>query len=853
MKTIILMMGWLLTGLLHSPLNLAQDIEDNKPTSLEFAHHLRSHYDITQAAYLTQMAWQLSHSFASAEQLEQQWQQALDTPIAPFSQYSRINTHALMAQTLILHSNGMSLNRWRTVDLEAEPRLPALKEGLTADQAFQVWVNLSFFWQQILKHSPQENFVWFELSNTPKKIKIEAEEPLTSHAVVLPLLANEANTLEQVLANADTQTSQFSDLAIALVRQQKHFQSDQWLALANDWIEIYQLLELSPFLLTVSEQQHLQTLIDRTQQVWEAQEAAITEIDLRIHPIIKLLLTELPQKFKNPDHLNASLNEQFFMLALDIKNIHSYFNHPIRKTVQENLEVCLNLSASQAPDPRVPIATNQFESCFKDFMDWATVVATDSTFTGNQIRLDNPASLHRALELPSFQIINILSMQATTEESCQQQLASQVNVLEWLMATESLVWFHDRWPGIFAEYDKSAEFVRLIDMGNHLHNYPPCFNQSLILKEQFLNLKSKWEKLKQAINNQISNYAKEHLHQNTDVNLFGSMDQKTNYIPQDMVIAACDVTTSCGAFIQLKPNLDLLNLFPNHVKLASQFGLGDLSICYDNAQWQNRKIVPTHLDNNKIANFEGQLSIELNGLFGGRKVFTQQLTSEQRHVYLFGENNQETLDMSCPLSIVGKQINTTLDRGTFGLLPNRLTFLTAQKADINKVIKSNWESWQSAIKTDSQEHLYYDEMKELKIQLNDAFLQHVNRLQQQIYRKLITNNPSRINDSALSKATFDYLNQRKLLRYITAGLFPSSYHNQTPIRSAITGSKQLMDAQFFKNAFEHQINIIDMMTEGDALFSTHESAWTGNDVNETPNGFVNATLNELQSALLTPQ
>jgi hypothetical protein len=269
----------------------------------------------------------------------------------------------------------------------------------------------------------------------------------------------------------------------------------------------------------------------------------------------------------------------------------------------------------------------------------------------------------------------------------------------------------------------------------------------------------------------------------------------------------------------------LLNLFPNHLKLAEQFGLGQLEICYDQVQWQHRKPTPTHLDNNKIANFEGQLSIQLNGRFRDEIVFTKTLLSEQRHVYLFGENNQETLDTSCPLPIIGKQINTTLDRGTFGLLPNRLTFLAAQKVDINAVMRNNWAQWQTLLNAQPNEFNQYNEMNEIKTALNDAFLQKVNELQQQIYRKLITNNQSRTTDSALSKAVFEYTTHRKLMSHMTRGLYPQSYASRPTLQAAISGNNRLVDMTFFREAFENQINVADMIKAGDDIFNMHQSTW----------------------------
>ena len=241
--------------------------------------------------------------------------------------------------------------------------------------------------------------------------------------------------------------------------------------------------------------------------------------------------------------------------------------------------------------------------------------------------------------------------------------------------------------------------------------------------------------------------------------------------------------------------------------------------------------MPTHLDNNKIANFEGQLALSLKGKFQDKDVFSKQLYSDQNHIYLFGENNEEVLNTACPLPLVGQQINTTLDRGTFGLLPNRLTFLTASKIDINSVIRSNWSNWLTQLNGDSG-FTYFDEMSAVKTSLNDAFLQKVNHLQQEIYRKLIANNLSRSNDSALSKATFDFITHRKLLDRMAAALYPQLLAANPQLQAATKGQQRLVDMQYFRQAFQAQINVADMLIKGDENFQQHQSAWHTPEFNE---------------------
>ncbi len=822
------------------------------PSATVIADHLRVNYGMTQAAYLTQMAWQFSHSFASTDQLKLQWVQALETEVFEHPTFNHINTHAMMAQTLIQYSNGMNLNRWRMIDLNPPPQLPTIEEGLTPDQVFQVWVNLPYFWQQILHNQPQQTVQWLIW---PEVTLDNVITPQKEYQPALPLVLDWLNqdnvNIAAELAQSDTEVEFYDTLSLALIRQNNHATHGALLPFANDWIEIYQLIELSPMLLTSEEQNNLSALIETSKTFWNNHLAAIENVDIRLYDVVSAVFSELPNKFKNPDHNNLSLNRQISSMVFDIPDIESYMSHPIRDEIHKNLEVCLNLSVIQAPEPYPPIADKQFESCFTELINWANETAKDSIFAGNKVRLDNPTSLHRALELPSHQIVNILNMQVTPDESCQQQFVTQANLFEWLMATETLAWFHDRWPGIFNDKNKNDEFNQLIAVGQTFSQRPACFSQTQALSNQFTTLKSKWDRLKQEIIQQIDLYEEDHLVVNSDINLFGPIDQNSNHIPENLTIKACDISQSCGAYIELEPTNKLMNLFPNHLKLATQFGLGEINICYDQVAWQDRKTVPTHLDNNKISNFEGELTIQLNGLFENEVVFSKQFNSDQRHVYLFGENNQETLEMGCPLSLIGKQINTTLDRGTFGLLPNRLTFLTAQKADINAVIRNNWPSWMENVQSETTAMNYYNEMNEVKAKLNDSFLKHVNQIQQIIYRKLITSNPSRINDSALSKATFEFLNQRRLMNHLITGLYPNTFQANAAVRGSLIGKKRMIDADFFRSSFDNQTNVIEMMEQGDELLGRYDLTWQQdfNEVTGQESSFINATLNELKQII----
>lgn len=794
------------------------------------AHVIKSRYGLAKAVYLTRLAEQLSLSFASQQQMASHWQQALAEDIPTPDNLSHIDSHALMAQVLIRHSNGMNLNRWRQVDLSPRKPLPRLTEQLSASQQFYVWLNLNHYWRTILNRlSNQDSTAWLGITDleTPQKSSRKESQQLTDTLAFINRQSANADTIDSLQKNLfgfSQHWTNWQPLPATFLRQARHQHRQLWIAWAYDWIEIYQRIELSPHLLTAQEQQQLQQHIDKSQTLWQQQQTVIEARDQSLFPLIERLLTQLPLKFKNPDHLDETLNTLILELAMGIQEPMDYFTQPLRNQIQENLEVCLNLSTHQPPNPEQPIADYQFQSCLQEFINWASVEAFDTGLAGQFTRLDSAVSMARVLDMPAPQIINYLPAQAVDDTECLNTMTLQPNPVEWLLAVESLNWLHDRWPGIMAEQQPTAADVKsILESGRNAYRYPDCFQSETVLRNQYVQLEQKWTTLKQAIRLHLKDYRDSQLARGSDIDFFQDTDQLTDAVPENLTISACDAKTACGAYVSLTPDNKILQLFPNHLKMAQQLQLGDLSICYDQVGWQERKTLPTQLNNKKIANYEGQLSLTLVGQFADKVVFKQPLETSQRYVYLFAENNQSVLDMACPLPIIGQQITTSLDRGTYGLLPNRLTFLTAQKVDINNVIKQHWQQWQNNINV-SDVNLV-DAMDAIKPAVNDRFIQHTNTVQQQIYRKLTTSNPARIYDSALSNAVFEYLTERRLLLATVRALFPGTFHKDMSIRSGLTGNDALPDINFFKQAYEAQLNLMDLMNRGDALFEQHKPAW----------------------------
>lgn len=788
------------------------------PRAEQVVAHLYQNHSLSEAVFITQKAWQMSQSFASDAQLSEQWQSVLETEVPSLTRFPTIDSHSLLGQMMIMNSPSMSLDDWRITDLDPQPEVDLNAHTLSPTQQFSAYVNLHHHWHALLTQL-KHPIDWFVIEGLPDVVDQKAPLDLSQ---VIQLASSDDAFEPQLTLHPGT----LSPLQVALLRQQWHRKQQDPLAFFYDWVQIYQFVEFRTQLFTADEQLAFNQLIEQSQTWWQQQEAPVHQIDRQLFATLQLLFIQLPEKFKNPDHINPNLNRLIIKAQLDLDDPNGYLNHPLRENAQKQLAVCLDISDENPPFPDAPIDSQQFLSCVSEWTQWGAQNARQSTLAGQPMGLDGSLAWHRVLQMPYFQSINYFYHGPANR--CNQDSGPIVNPLEWAWAVEALNWFIDRWPGLAASTDLTDQLTQLYEAGNSVFEPSPCHDAAATLTDQYNLLKNKWHQLKQATNSQLAQYRSDHFNNNQTIDLFQSANQDVRMSAEGMVIQPCDTSHACGVFVDLPAHVGLLDLFPDHVRMAHQMGLGTIKLCYDQVGWANRQTEPTHLNNNKIANFTGQLNFELVGQYQEQTVFKKSFTSTNSYTYLFGENSQEVLDLHCPMPIIGTQINTQLDRGTYGLFPNRLTFLTAQRTDISALLRNNWqegEAWQQQLSHEKQsEYLFFDELNDLKKSVNDAFLNHVNQAQQQIYRKLMYVNTARINDSELSAAVFDYIVQRLRFEKTVIALYPDLYTDPT-VRSALKGNQQLMNTAYFSQAFETQKSLIDMLNEGDQILAQYQSLW----------------------------
>ncbi len=60
---------------------------------------------------------------------------------------------------------------------------------------------------------------------------------------------------------------------------------------------------------------------------------------------------------------------------------------------------------------------------------------------------------------------------------------------------------------------------------------------------------------------------------------------------------------------------------------------------------------------------------------------------------------------------------------------------------------------------------------------------------------------------------------------MTISLYPQFYASEINTHSALSGNMRLVDMTYFRNAFQKQLNVMDMMLLGDASFEQHAASW----------------------------
>ena len=823
-------------------------------------YQLRKKYGIQGSIHLTQAVWNILSSFNNQEQAQSIWQKAIENITEQDFVNPTINFQFEYGKILSQYTHGMNIQTWNNMRSDFDISAKNLLEFLNNADDFDVYLQLPKIWQiilsEIIKH---EEINWADVFTDTFNLFDESKPKINDKNSEEKVEATKSkyNTLSELLkwSRNEDKLSQLPDLLQSeklipendkdlfksFLRFSLNQSSNNLIASVLSWQELAFHFYRHKDSFTTPDLKNLQNFVEINSAWFTEKSDELANVNSALSEIISQSIDELKTGFIIPEASEELIfNPQFNSKIRGIYKLvepgfDRYMNLPFRQKIMQELEVCLNISREHEPNPQQPISENQFTGCLSDFARAALENAQSRELAGSLTKIDTKEAIDRALNLPYWQIINILYANETQNE-CLDDEQELPNPLEWSLAAESILWFADRWPGLLQAYPKIKQKINaVINQGERLNKKLTCINNNYqeLLSRHFEKIQQSWKNSKAEIKLVANEYNQQNLKEESDVDLLNGLQQQSNYKVKDAQIQACQAQTSCGVRVALEPTRALFGLFPNHLLIADQLKLGELKLCYDNVGWENRRAAPTHLDNDNVANYYGHFSFSLKGFYNDELVFEKKLTNDEENLYLFGSSDESVLQQYCPLPIVGTNINTSLKRGTFGLVPNRLTFLTASRADTSKILTSNWQigkEWRDKFIGSEAiagvEIISVNHLEELSQDVQQAFQGKSKELEKLIYQTLLgqISQPTET-QKKLTQGLSDYSRSIKLFAAMLYFLQTEDYLLSDNIQSLIFGKTQIAKADEILKHYQNEQSINEFLEFMDNNLKINENKW----------------------------
>ena len=822
-------------------------------------YQLRKKYGIRGSVKLSKSLWQILTSFSNQQQAQNIWETAInsiadiDKSIYP----PHVKLEFSSGQVLSGYTNGMNLEKWNNNRSSVKLTRKNIEDSFDLNDDLTIYMQLDDIWEIILLDViKQENIVWnnvfLDSINLFAEIQQDTNKNITNDEVqIFAEIMNwqSSDNLDTALADLiqiiEKSRSIQNHLYQSIIRFSLNKHHNYYLAASLSWLEVVYRLSVAKLDFSESEKLQVEEFIEQNDTWFLSKEQELLAINTNLPEWVESSTQNLKNFYKTEAAdlgFNSSLPNAYQFIE---PTFNKYMATPFRRDIRSELEVCLNISEEFTPMPQLPITTNQFVGCIKDFTKAATVEAKSQGLSGLLSKVETTKAFDRALKLPAWQNINILYANQASN-NCLDNSKLLASPFEWSLAAESLLWFADRWPGYLAsfsqvnkfnkttsenDFSQVDEFNKIILEGQRLINGYDCFEkpESEILKAQFSQIISSWKNVKVQIKQVADEFNENNLSKGSDIDLIDGSDKTGNYRVEDAIISACDDQKSCGVHVNLESSRALFGLFPNHLLMADQLKLGKLKLCYDNVGWENKRSASTHLDNDSVANYFGNFSFSIKGFYDEELVFERKLISKSEYHYLFAANNEEVLSTYCPLSIVGSKISTTLKQGTYGLVPNRLTFLTASRSNESKIIFSNWsegEEWKDQITNENATIVTENKLEGLIENSQQAYQQKAKELQDLIYQTLLNRNP---NPTEVQTSLTDaFANMHRMTRVFSHMLYilkEDDLFTNDELHGMVFGMDKIPNINQLGEYYQNQLNINQLIESVDENMKNNQIKW----------------------------
>lgn len=487
-------------------------------------------------------------------------------------------------------------------------------------------------------------------------------------------------------------------------------------------------------------------------------------------------------------------------LRMDTSDLEGYLSQPMRTALENDLLVCFDISRGTGPRPREPIALSQYQSCQSSFLRWATETAMSPELAGEASGPFEIANLERELELSPWQRVNYWTGYLADQlgEECELDL-ELVNALEWAVAANAYVVFAQRWPAYFQATDSSEQIDRMLGAGQRLvaalTPLSRCGSGTSPLMAAAAEYAEALDETVVQLAAATQDFRATRLVPGADIRLDGDAWQVTNYRPESLQVVPCGNQAVCNVSQPLTPSRALFSLLPSPFLVADQVRVGSLQLCYDQIRWEDRRAELAKVGNPAMARYFGRLSFELHARMAGveEPILSMRLTSDEEYEYLFGENAQSVLDDPCPRALIGTQVRATMPERMINLVPRRLTFMTADRADPAKILEAHWaqgSEWRDRFVTGEGVELLASRSAESIVDAVNARLADLFRdWNAQIYDQLLSGGA----DSALAEAMNRLDTDRRLISTLAKLLAPRQGVSDPATRAALVGAQGLFD------------------------------------------------------------
>ena len=836
---------------------------------------LRKNYGIYGSVNLTKALWQILSSYSNQQQAQNIWQTTVNQVTENNNHPAQVNLSFSTGKLLSDYTNGMNLNKWTDQRVPLHINRDNIDDFLRHSSELTIYLHLLEVWNLILMDvERQENIRWNEVflnsltffsppteddktqtathpsTKKPTKIETQKESSLPLQSVLQwQYHDNLSFSLADIMPELEQNQAIDNPLLVSIIRLALNRSNENFLASAYDWFELSFYLKKNKSSLSEENKTRLEEYIEESDAWFLAKEQQLMQVNTVLAEAIEENIHALKLYYQSDDEGKEDKFPSAYQLIEP--SINRYMRNPMRAEIHRKLEVCLNISEEYGPFPQVPITVNQFKGCINDFVAEAQIKNYQRELSGSLTKIDTKQALDRALQLPPWQISNILYAKVA-KSACLTESLRLSSPFEWSLAAESLLWFAERWPSYMQSYPQNTPIQTIIQEGEKWQGKLSCLQKSNseILAEQFDQVTQAWQAVKAQMKQVAKEYNQVNLAQGSDINLLDNANSESNYRVEGANIEACDVQKSCGVHVSLESSRAIYGLFPNHLLLADQLKLGSLKLCYDNVGWQNRRSASTHLDNDSVANYFGHFSFSLKGFYEDELVFERKIVAKEEVKYLFAANSDEVKETYCPLSIVGSNISTTLERGTYGLFPNRLTFLTASRANESKILTENWlggEEWRDKMISDEARVVSEKQLTDLASVTQQEYQHKAKELQNLVYQLLLK---QRLKPTPVQQQlSEEFANMQRMTRLFAAMAYFFQMHDYLTgdqLHGIVHGSDKLPGQEHIITFHKKQLNINQLILNIDENLTKNQIKWN----KFTPsgsNGYFNELLFRLKS------